>query len=32
MERNESRSKTEKGATWPKFWSDCNKRLKAAAK
>ena len=25
-------SKTEKEATWPKFWSDCNKRLKAAAK
>jgi len=25
-------SKTEKGASWPKFWSDCNKRLKAAAK
>ena len=25
-------SKIEKGATWPKFWSDCNKRLKAAAK
>lgn len=24
--------KTEKGATWPKFWSDCNKRLKAATK
>lgn len=24
--------KSEKGATWPKFWSDCNKRLKAAAK
>lgn len=24
--------KTEKGATSPKFWSDCNKRLKAAAK
>jgi hypothetical protein len=24
--------KTEKGATWPKFWSDCNKRLKSAAK
>ncbi|HTM72041.1 MAG TPA: hypothetical protein VL198_02315 [Pseudolabrys sp.] len=24
--------KTEKGATWSKFWSDCNKRLKAAAK
>ena len=24
--------KTEKEATWPKFWSDCNKRLKAAAK
>jgi hypothetical protein len=24
--------KTEKGANWPKFWSDCNKRLKAAAK
>ena len=22
----------DKGATWPKFWSDCNKRLKAAAK
>jgi len=25
-------NKTEKGASWPKFWSDCNKRLKAAAK
>jgi hypothetical protein len=25
-------AKAEKGATWPKFWSDCNKRLKAAAK
>jgi len=25
-------SKTEKGASWPKFWSDCNKRLKPAAK
>jgi hypothetical protein len=24
-------NKTEKGASWPKFWSDCNKRLKAAA-
>ena len=24
--------KMEKGATWPKFWSACNKRLKAAAK
>ena len=24
--------KAEKDATWPKFWSDCNKRLKAAAK
>jgi hypothetical protein len=24
--------KIEKGATWPKYWSDCNKRLKAAAK
>jgi len=24
--------KIEKGSTWPKFWSDCNKRLKAAAK
>ena len=23
-------SKIEKGATWPKFWSACNKRLKAA--
>ena len=25
-------SKIDKGATWPKFWSDCNKRLKAATK
>jgi hypothetical protein len=25
-------TKTEKGTSWPKFWSDCNKRLKAAAK
>ena len=24
--------KVEKGTTWPKYWSDCNKRLKAAAK
>jgi hypothetical protein len=24
--------KIEKGTTWPKYWSDCNKRLKAAAK
>ena len=24
--------KTEKGVTWPKFCSECNKRLKAAAK
>ena len=24
-------SKIEKGTTWPKFWSDCNKRLKSAA-
>ena len=24
--------KAAKEATWPKFWSDCNKRLKAAAK
>jgi len=24
--------KIEKGATWPKFWSACNKRLKSAAK
>ena len=24
--------KAEKDATWPKFWSECNKRLKAAAK
>ncbi|HZH82320.1 MAG TPA: hypothetical protein VFD87_04190 [Phototrophicaceae bacterium] len=23
--------KIETGATWPKFWSACNKRLKAAA-
>lgn len=23
--------KIEKGATWPKFWSACNKRLKAAS-
>jgi hypothetical protein len=22
--------KTEKGMTWPKYWSACNKRLKAA--
>ena len=26
-----SAGKTETGATWPKFWSACNKRLKAAA-
>ena len=25
-------NKIEKGATWPKFWSDCNKRLKSASK
>jgi hypothetical protein len=24
--------KAEKDVTWPKFWSACNKRLKAAAK
>ena len=24
--------KIEKGTTWPKYWSECNKRLKAAAK
>jgi len=24
--------KIEKGTTWPKYWSDCNKRLRAAAK
>jgi len=24
-------NKVEKGTTWPKFWSACNKRLKAAA-
>ena len=23
--------KVEKGTTWPKFWSACNKRLKAAS-
>jgi hypothetical protein len=23
--------KIEKGATWPKYWSACNKRLKSAA-
>ena len=23
--------KLEKGATWPKFWSACNKRLKSAS-
>lgn len=23
--------KIEKGTTWPKYWSACNKRLKAAA-
>jgi len=25
-------AKLKRGTTWPKFWSDCNKRLKAAAK
>jgi hypothetical protein len=25
-------AKVEKDATWPKYWSACNKRLKAAAK
>ena len=25
-------NKVEKGATWPKFWSDCNKRLKSDSK
>jgi len=25
-------NKVEKGETWPKFWSDCNKRLKSASK
>jgi hypothetical protein len=25
-------NKVDKGATWPKFWSDCNKRLKSASK
>ena len=24
--------KVDKGTTWPKYWSACNKRLKAAAK
>jgi hypothetical protein len=24
-------SKVEKGTTWPKFWSACNKRLKSAS-
>jgi hypothetical protein len=24
--------KVEKGTTWPKYWSACNKRLKAASK
>ncbi|HUL87739.1 MAG TPA: hypothetical protein VLU23_06105 [Pseudolabrys sp.] len=24
-------NKVEKGTTWPKFWSACNKRLKSAA-
>jgi hypothetical protein len=24
--------KIEKGTAWPKFWSDCNKRLKSAFK
>jgi len=24
--------KVEKGMTWPKYWSACNKRLKAASK
>jgi hypothetical protein len=27
-----SGGKVEKDATWPKYWSACNKRLKAAAK
>jgi len=25
-------NKIEKGTSWPKFWSDCNKRLKSASK
>jgi regulator of protease activity HflC (stomatin/prohibitin superfamily) len=25
-------NKIEKGTGWPKFWSDCNKRLKSASK
>jgi len=25
-------NKVEMGATWPKFWSDCNKRLKSDSK
>ena len=25
-------NKIEKGTTWPKFWSACNKRLKSASK
>ena len=24
--------KVDKGVTWPKYWSACNKRLKAASK
>jgi hypothetical protein len=25
-------NKIEKGTSWPKFWSDCNKRLKSTSK
>ena len=25
-------AKIEKGTTWPKYWSACNKRLKSASK
>ena len=33
-ERKEAKAanKLEKGTTWPKFWSACNKRLKSASK
>ncbi|MGZ5564384.1 MAG: hypothetical protein ACXWFY_04255 [Chthoniobacterales bacterium] len=31
-EEAKAAGKIEKGSTWPKFWSDCNKRLKSASK
>jgi hypothetical protein len=31
VEGSKSLKQIEKGTTWPKFWSACNKRLKSAA-